>query len=564
MTFNSPNTKKLILLLFYTLYYVFNNFNRQYTMKYCMVNGPRDYDWSSLIVFGCVLSFLGPYEKCVREVCRKWHKFKGLYPSLNFYYNTRCVDPYEMFCEVKEVMVLGSVKSLNFRNCDFVDDYVLSGLGIFANLEELNLSGCNGVTNVGIGYVGKMRSLRGLKMCRGYGGGIEKLVGLESLEFLDLESYNLSDGDVRELRKIRSLSVLSLNGCNRELDMVGISSLSLRELDLRWCRMLSDGDMKMVGEMVGLEKLSLSGCEEVGDRGIEELVGLFRLRELYLDYCDVTDDGLRIFGLGFRGKVLKKLSLGDCRGVNDLDKFMDTPMGLNLEDLNVSMCKLMGGCNSVGGLGVLNVRECSGSGSFRISGLLGALGANNLRSLDLKGYGDSVNVIVGNLSGFVGLRELSIGSICFERITCENGRILSGLKSLRRLDIKSCDLSDSESLGLILSGLNQLESLCLFGCNINDEGLNKICGLEELQDLTLAHTCITDNGVREMMFNLRKLKDLSLSFCTSITDACIDVFDSWKSLCKLNMYLNDNISKEGKIRLDKMWWMHRLSVFDNF
>lgn len=145
-------------------------------------------DWSTLAVLKYVLDFLGPYAKNVKEVCSEWKKCKGLYSRLNFdhMFGMSSGEMHEKFCEIFKRTEVGGVRSLSFRECDFVDDLMLNGLMVYVNLEELNLSLCKNFTNVGLASVGRMRGIRKLKLIENkcVSGNVGCLVDLENLEDL--------------------------------------------------------------------------------------------------------------------------------------------------------------------------------------------------------------------------------------------------------------------------------------------------------------------------------------------------------------------------------------------
>ena len=513
-------------------------------------------DWSTLAVLKYVLDFLGPYAKNVKEVCSEWKKCKGLYSRLNFdhMFGMSSGEMHEKFCEIFKRTEVGGVRSLSFRECDFVDDLMLNGLMVYVNLEELNLSLCKNFTNVGLASVGRMRGIRKLKLIENkcVSGNVGCLVDLENLEDLDLECCELVRDDFVELGRLKSLCVLNLRGCLRGGDGLGLGllgvSMSLRDLNLEYCSALNDDDMKVVGRMVGLRKLSLTYCVGVGDRGIGEIVGLIELEELCLDLCNVSDDGLRQFGATFGGKLLRKLSLWGCKKVNNLDKFMCTPMGSKVEDLNVGSCKLVNGFNNMGGIRVLNMNRCDGS--FQIDDLMKGLRGGKLRSLSMCECSKDLSGLMDGLDAF-DLDELRLGSTSRQNISSLSAKKIGGLLNLKTLEINNFNMSH-KNLGFMLLDLNNLETLALHRCYICYVDADIISSLRGLRSLSLLSAYIDDKTIETLMRELNRLENLSISFCQYITDKSVHILSSHERLRSIYIGGDTGISKEGKMKLYKM------------
>ena len=95
-----------------------------------------------------------------------------------------------------------------------------------------------------------------------------------------------------------------------------------------------------------------------------------------------------------------------------------------------------------------------------------------------------------------------------------------------------------------LSNLTGLESLSLSLGVLDDEGLKHLASLTNLVYLSITeHPGITDAGV-EHLRGLRKLRRLHMQG-TSITDACVEVFNTFPDLVFVNAY-RTGVTKSGE------------------
>jgi len=104
------------------------------------------------------------------------------------------------------------------------------------------------------------------------------------------------------------------------------------------------------------------------------------------------------------------------------------------------------------------------------------------------------------------LRELNL----FEHFSkTKEMKYLSGLKNLRKLNLRGSKIVDDEGLSY-LSGMKKLRWLNLYETNTTDKGLAYLSGLKQLYFLNLGKTEITDKGLAHLS-GLKNLKWLDLS-----------------------------------------------------
>jgi WD40 repeat protein/serine/threonine protein kinase len=202
-------------------------------------------------------------------------------------------------------------------------------------------------------------------------GDLARLEGLRDLEHLDLDHTKLSHRGIEHLRRLSSLSYLSLNYCpitNAGLadlaDLKQLNSLYLMSADI------SNDGLRHIANFAELEYLSLA-FNDITDRGLSHLIELGRLEQLYLDGLPISDDGLQHLKTHTN---LRILSLHACPRVSDAGlKHLVQLKNLRLLDLrrtNVTSAGLTG-LNALQHLETLNLDSTavSDTGLHQLAGL---------------------------------------------------------------------------------------------------------------------------------------------------------------------------------------------------
>jgi hypothetical protein len=188
------------------------------------------------------------------------------------------------FCKLENGTLLSSIdlRRYGIESGSVITNATVQELcGIHPKVQELNMTGCSQVSDVGLWAI------------------------------------------ARHLLKLR---VLNCSGCV-QITSVGIRSLSLRlneltELDLSYCMLMDDICLTVLaGGTWRLQKLSLRGCMKISDNGITRIsqgCGS-TLLSLNLDGCpsigEFGDRGLR--EIGGSCHVLKELSIDNAKRIED-------------------------------------------------------------------------------------------------------------------------------------------------------------------------------------------------------------------------------------------------------
>ncbi|XP_047530461.1 F-box/LRR-repeat protein 14-like isoform X1 [Vanessa atalanta] len=130
-----------------------------------------------------------------------------------------------------------------------LDSYTGYSLARMKSLQELNISGCNRITDVSLTYAFSFKELRRLNLSRCQQitvDGIKHLVkNCPSIEYLNLnDCYNLKDDAVVEIVKgLKRLQYLELRGCNqltdKTLEAIKEHCKILKVLDVQGCHNIS-------------------------------------------------------------------------------------------------------------------------------------------------------------------------------------------------------------------------------------------------------------------------------------------------------------------------------------
>ncbi|XP_017771168.1 PREDICTED: F-box/LRR-repeat protein 16 [Nicrophorus vespilloides] len=238
------------------------------------------------------------------------------------------------------------VHSLSLKCSSITDRGLETLLDHLQSLFELELAGCNEITETGLWACLNPRIVSlTLTDCINVAdeavGAVAQL--LPALYEFSLQAYHVTDaalcyfspkqsnslnilrlhscweltnhGVVNIVHSLPNLTVLSLSGCSKITDdgveLIAENLQKLRSLDLSWCPRITDAALEYIAcDLNQLEELTLDRCVHVTDIGVGYISTMLSLSALYLRWCSQ----LRDFGLqhlcGMRN--LQILSLAGC------------------------------------------------------------------------------------------------------------------------------------------------------------------------------------------------------------------------------------------------------------
>ncbi|KAK0585148.1 hypothetical protein LWI29_023955 [Acer saccharum] len=300
--------------------------------------------------------------------------------------------------------------------------------------------------------------------------------------------------------------------------------------------------------------LDLSLCPRVTD---SSLTTISKLCESTLRSIDLSRSG------AFSGSGLLRLAV-NCRNLVEIDVSNATNLkdagaaalaeAKNLEKLWMGRCKFvtdMGvGCIAVGckNLKLISLKWCLGVGDFGV-GLI-AVKCKEIRSLDLS-YLPITDKCLPSILKLQHLEDLVLeGCFGIDDDSLAVAALKHGCKSLKALDMSSCQNISHLGLASLTSGTGGLQQLTLaYGSPVTlalADGLKK---LSMLQSIKLDGCVVTCAGLKAIGNLCVSLKELSLSKCLGVIDEGLKSISRCPNLSVLKLGICLNITDEGLIHV---------------
>ena len=417
---------------------------------------------------------------------------------------------------------------------------------ICKGLTSLNLSYCDGVSDVGMKHFNTMTKLTTLNLsyCRNITDGSCQILKdhMNQLRHLDVSNCNFTDNGV----------VTILEGC-LYLEYFSIASIdgvrdrSIRAIQTNACL------MKLLGSV------NLSRCTSFSNECLIHLLehddGV--IRELDLSFCVQIDLGLIGFQRNFKSTKCNTLKLRGLRGVCDSMMTWLAEGCKNLHDLDLSDCCLVTdssleylakGCTRVKSLNLSKCLELTDKGitvfvfgSGRQIRSLSVRNCNLLTDKSLTAIGKNCKV----------LKSLDLfGLSCVSDIGIK--KIAEGCHWLEKLDISADINSSTVSRNTRIphigsSGVACLGQYCRYLTTLYCQGAVKldstgIIGLSvkciniTILSLRYCHK-VGNDAISEISNHCHSLSRLDVGCCVRITDKAIIVLsEGCKRLEQLNLY----------------------------
>jgi Leucine-rich repeat (LRR) protein len=229
---------------------------------------------------------------------------------------------------IERLKALDQLEDLNLSSAEFITDAAVAFLRGHRQLKTLNLRGTD-VTDTSLAYVAELPQLQSLDI--GFTQisdvGLEHLASLSRLEELDLGGNKISGVGLHVLKLLPKLRKLSFYGIQR------------RNAGWCWAPVVTDLELETIALLKGLEELNIgfgvalglprpsdlgpadseaecriAGGTRLTDLGLAKLAPLEKLHRLDLSGSSVTAGGLKTL-TAFRD--LRRLSLWNVKGIDD-------------------------------------------------------------------------------------------------------------------------------------------------------------------------------------------------------------------------------------------------------
>jgi len=415
---------------------------------------------------------------------------------------------------IKEIAVgCASLLYLNLSHCYLTDAGLRSLSRSCSNIQFLNLSFCVDFTNKGLQYLASGKGARrliylDLSGCHQITGSgfLELGMGCHRLNALSLEHLpNLKDDHLQAL----------MTGCK-----------SLRYVSILHSTLLTDVAIKSISQSKRLQVMKLEGNNRITDSAIRSLVrSCPDLRHLYLAECQRLTD-LSLKALGFC-KNLTVANVADCVRLSDtgLRYIVEGHSGPKLRELNLTNClrvsdvsvlRIVQRCTT---LTYINLSYCEHVTDAGVE-LLGMI--PSLISVDISGcfvQDQGISALGNNPK----LKDIIIAE-CINVSDIGMQKLVQHTRDLENLDVSECKLLTDHSIKSLAFCCRRLRTLNISGCRLlSDQSLQYLSGVSHYLDSLDFSGCnlISDKALRFLRKGCRNLKYLSMRNCRGVSKAMI-------------------------------------------
>ncbi|XP_078275836.1 F-box and leucine-rich repeat protein 13 [Rhinoraja longicauda] len=438
----------------------------------------------SLKIFG----YLGVRElvRCA-QVCQSWKvitQTSSLWSKINFYPVKKQIKDDDVANILRSYR--SSVIHLSLRECNNIGRATFKGITGCQNLQDLNLSECEKVTDEFVSTI--------LENCK-------------SLMYLNISYTSIGDATLRSLSKF---------------------GLNLQYLSLAYAKQYTNKGLNYLATGKGCHRLvylDISGCTEISVRGFKSLgIGCNEIEHLVINdmatlttscitamvwyYSNLTtvsliasphisDSAVKALIHGNKLTIFK--TEGNKRLTDAIFKMFGTSCP-NLNHIYVSDCPKITDSSlkfisPLKNIVVLNISDCISITDAGVRSFLDGPSSSKLREL--------------NLSNCILITDLTLL------------KIIQRCSSLTHLRIRFCvHLTDNgfEWLGSLLTMTN----IDLTGTNVHEQGLSGLSNNHKIRELTVANCSgVTDNGLQKFYHKMAELEYLDVSHCLSVSDKSI-------------------------------------------
>lgn len=140
---------------------------------------------------------------------------------------------------------------LNLFDCVNISDYGMSSIWKLQNLCHLNISGCEGISDISLAFISRTME--------------------NSLSELLLAGNNITDKGLQFISKLSKLTLLNLSNCHKITD-TGLDHIAklpnLIDLDLYFCYRITNKGLNLISSLPKLEQLDIRMCPEITSLGL--------------------------------------------------------------------------------------------------------------------------------------------------------------------------------------------------------------------------------------------------------------------------------------------------------
>lgn len=449
------------------------------------------------------------------------------------------------------------------------------------NLQELNLSNLSYLSDLTFNRLTECTpNLRKLSLASCHiTFGFDPYRGMSVFNSTALLSFsNILHFINRQAATLKALNLSRTTITNEAVwSIVQVAGLCLEELTLQHCRDITDEAVSAIcASQPGLTTLDLAGCSELMGKSVLAIVSSLQcLESLSLSRVrNITDSVLKELATI---PTLQALDVSECYQVNGYDLIMglaSPKAGSKLSRLNFSCCTMVNDSCVFSMARVLGgrLRELDLTSCVYITDISVCAIVYHLRGLTVLRLGWCKEITDWGLQGMIASNN---DSESYSKGDCEpelsrsfgNMGFFAPPKYLNEQPevVTESDIDASkEQERASLSSLTRLKELSLTACTkLTDTSIIKEIRFEELRTLSLSMVReITDESFISITTHCRSLERLSLSHCSRLTDqGLIGAASHLKKLTHLDISCCDKITSQMlKVLMNECKWLKSLDV----
>ncbi|XP_062991086.1 F-box and leucine-rich repeat protein 13 [Elgaria multicarinata webbii] len=404
-----------------------------------------------------------------------------------------------------------SVVNLNLRGCATLHWHTFKNIGQCKNLQELNVSECQGLNDELMRLVSE---------------------GCPALLYLNLSHTDVTNGTLRLLsRGFSNLQYLSLAYCRKFTDK-GLQYLGsgrgchkLIYLDISGCLQISvEGFRNIANSCSGIQQLTIHEMPTLTDRCIQALAEKCKqiVSVEFNESPHVSDTGFKALA---QCKLIKMKIEGSNR-VTDLSFRLMTKFWPNMKSIGVPDCQKITdvGLKLIAPLDdivVLNLSDCMRISDGGIKSFVDGSSGSRIRELNLANCSYITDSAVKKIAqSCPNLIYLNL-RYC-QAVTDTGIETLVLISSLAYINISGLDITDQalETLGKLW----RIKEITISECKlISDTGIKKFCvELRKLEYIDFSHCHeLSNHSLKYLTFSCRGITSLSMAGCSKISDVGI-------------------------------------------
>ncbi|XP_048356504.1 dynein regulatory complex subunit 6 isoform X2 [Sphaerodactylus townsendi] len=384
----------------------------------------------------------------------QWHTFKsiGLCKNLQELNVSKCQGLND---ELMRLVSEGcpALLHLNLSHTDITNGTLRLLSRSFSNLQHLNLAYCRKFTDKGLQYLGSGRGCHkliylDLSGClqitvEGFKSIAKSCSGIQHLVINEMPT--LTDRCIQALvGKCQKIISVEFNEAPHVSDIAfkALAECQLIKIKIEGSNRVTDLSFKMMSKhWPCLDRIGMIDCQKITDTGLKLIAPLANVAVLNLSDCTrISDAGLKSFAEGFAGSKIRELTLANCSTITDNTLIIIAERCIRLVYLNLRSC------HAVTDTGIEVLTMLPSLTHINISGI-----DISDHTLDALGRNGKIKEII--VSECRSISDTGIKRFCIDA------------KNLDYMDLSFCQQLSNQSIKHLSFNCHKLTSLSMVGCS---------------------------------------------------------------------------------------------------